>query len=118
MQVVFEQKDLFSQKKSRCINFFKKNKKTLAFYFIFCYNRLYMICFDDLQGGVYTWQSAIFAAKVLCSVLLCPTPTEELTEHGSLMLERLRRLLTVLRKQSTPAQDACVPARLIVQFNY
>ena len=51
------------------------------------------VIFSLLQGGATKWQSAKYAARVLHSDTMYPTPTERQTELGSPTSEELRQLL-------------------------
>ena len=69
------------------------------------------------KGGADIWQNAISAEKKLFLVLRSPIHIEDLTEHGNLMSNVLKRSSTVLLREFTPAPVACVLIRLPVRYN-
>lgn len=68
-------------------------------------------------GGVFRWQNVKCAVKAQYSVFRYLTLTEEVTEPGSQISEKLEQLLTVRQRKSTFVPNVCVLKRLSELYN-
>ena len=83
---------------------------------VFCYNYNVRLC-RSLKEVQFQWQSVISAVRKLLLASVFPILTDVPTELGSPTLSVLRLSLTVPRSVFTPAPVACVPVRLLAQYN-